>query len=1028
MTGKTILRFFNKTQTSKQARRSIVKPFTHLSVLKHRNKPVRRRTDAINMARTLLRTVNADTALDAADACLQVPRDIYVCVPELQARPAMLKCPRTQVIESGQVVGARTCCPMCKSNKFVMYKNFRTRKMWDFECVSLVIDLRCECRNPECAGYQSELSKALQNANISSSSSAAANSFAKSNPKIRYSFSNIDERLLELYPAAISTKYPFFSRTRGFISLRLRRDFYCAESEATIYARMEARYKDHYLSNNVQDYTEIVQEHGGKHGYFPPVSQIVPNYLKPLSPSTLKSIQDAFWIQDREGCVRTMMEVSAELSMTTDYTFEIARLVDGCGAALIILNGEQVPMFFGFCEKEDGKSLEFALALLMERFERLGVNPPKAVVDDRCCNCQLQTANVKQGPYVSVLRCARCGHKDAFHFVKLGTELLCPANKKSMAAPRALLVKQLQQLVWEPRIDVGDLVKLYNDTVQLLDAGLDSLSVDVCVLDELRVVRHVIASKDGKVNRNINTSRAAINSIRERSTYNKNMRRRRSTPASQANKCAALIERLRNPKNDVDERMASTMRKRTAYSRGFLEFLERAYYHLTRGCLQTGLKFDEEYIAIAPKKDAKCQLFEFAPRSQQSSLEALNRALGDCTRGLSSMRDGSVEQKAFITLMHRSHSRRKKLGQDLPDKPFDFLFATQQELIDELWPGSAKGKSRRGFDLEVPLEPMGLDFNKALLSSTSAQLVAKVKQGAGTSRARSNDMITGDPSSSSSSDLVGMASGDKAGPVGLGKPVGWGSGEKAHPVVPVFPAPRGLDAVSAAAAADMGTGINSSDTAAGGADSKEKKRKWNPLDAPFHQPSRPMSVSAMSSSYPHEEWTDTEKSWAVVRLMHAGASLKSLESVLEDWAKKALDPNDTNFVLHRLPQLSELKAFSADIGNKMDVDSLTESASVSGASSVLSRKKRKKYRFHSDDAKKDDSGYLVFPLKMDELQKMEQRRKKAYCRAIGVKGKSGPVLMNRLRERIESAGEMGLARPDTPPDGIVWSAWYFDIQ
>jgi hypothetical protein len=92
MTGKTILRFFNKTQTSKQARRSIVKPFTHLSVLKHRNKPVRRRTDAINMARTLLRTVNADTALDAADACLQVPHDIYLCMYvclscELGAKP-----------------------------------------------------------------------------------------------------------------------------------------------------------------------------------------------------------------------------------------------------------------------------------------------------------------------------------------------------------------------------------------------------------------------------------------------------------------------------------------------------------------------------------------------------------------------------------------------------------------------------------------------------------------------------------------------------------------------------------------------------------------------------------------------------------------------------------------------------------------------------------------------------------------------------------------------------------------------------
>ena len=95
---------------------------------------------------------------------------------------------------------------------------------------------------------------------------------------------------------------------------------------------------------------------------------------------------------------------------------------------------------------------------------------------------------------------------------------------------------------------------------------------------------------------------------------------------------------------------------------------------------------------------------------------------------------------------------------------------------------------------------------------------------------------------------------------------------------------------------------------------------------------------------------------------------------------------------------------------------------------MLSRKKRKKYRFHSDDAKKDDSRYLVFPLKMDELQKMEQCRKKAYCRAIGVKGKSGPVLMNRLHEREESSGDVGVARPDAPRGGIVWCAWYFDIQ
>ena len=107
-----------------------------------------------------------------------------------------------------------------------------------------------------------------------------------------------------------------------------------------------------------------------------------------------------------------------------------------------------------------------------------------------------------------------------------------------------------------------------------------------------------------------------------------------------------------------------------------------------------------------------------APVSQQSSLEALNRALGDCTRGVSGMRDVSVERKAFITLMHRAHSRRKKLGEPVSDKPFDFLFATQEHLVDELWPRNGTGdgatKTTRVFVSKVPVEPMGLEFNKML--------------------------------------------------------------------------------------------------------------------------------------------------------------------------------------------------------------------------------------------------------------------------------------------------------------------------
>jgi len=80
---------FNRTNTHSSANRTVTKAFTSQDVLKHRNKPVQRQTSAINIARKVLRTVNANTAAKAAAVCLTIPYDIQVCVPELQARNAM---------------------------------------------------------------------------------------------------------------------------------------------------------------------------------------------------------------------------------------------------------------------------------------------------------------------------------------------------------------------------------------------------------------------------------------------------------------------------------------------------------------------------------------------------------------------------------------------------------------------------------------------------------------------------------------------------------------------------------------------------------------------------------------------------------------------------------------------------------------------------------------------------------------------------------------------------------------------------
>ena len=185
----------------------------------------------------------------------------------------------------------------------------------------------------------------------------------------------------------------------------------------------------------------------------------------------------------------------------------------------------------------------------------------------------------------------------------------------------------------------------------------------------------------------------------------------------------------------------------------------------------------------------------------------------------------------------------------------------------------------------------------------------------------------------------------------------------------------------------------------------------------------------MIADYPHESWSAKESAWAVMALMEAGRKSESIESVFEQWIAKALNENDSNFVLHRLPSKQQLKAFSESLGSKMDLDLMTDSASATASASQMpDKKRRKKTRYHSNDEEKEDPGYLVFPLKLSDLddqKKYKQRRKKAYCKALGVKGKA-TVLMGLLRTYVAACHRSGAARPEKAPGGLAWSDWSFE--
>jgi hypothetical protein len=132
-------------------------------------------------------------------------------------------------------------------------------------------------------------------------------------------------------------------------------------------------------------------------------------------------------------------------------------------------------------------------------------------------------------------------------------------------------------------------------------------------------------------------------------------------------------------------------------------------------------------------------------------------------------------------------------------------------------------------------------------------------------------------------------------------------------------------------------------------------------------------------------------------------------------------------------------------------NSTSTSSAVSGASACASaapavksktekknkknkkkKKKRKYMRYHSCKTNNKDAGYLQFPLTLADLDKtglgkLIQRKKVAYCRALGLQGRTGGITA-KLRQHVEKAGNEGCERPVTAPDGSSWDEWGFMIQ
>ena len=104
--------------------------------------------------------------------------------------------------------------------------------------------------------------------------------------------------------------------------------------------------------------------------------------------------------------------------------------------------------------------------------------------------------------------------------------------------------------------------------------------------------------------------------------------------------------------------------------------------------------------------------------------------------------------------------------------------------------------------------------------------------------------------------------------------------------------------------------------------------------------------------------------------MNGGATSKRLACRPVGPPRRALSPDYLAFQLNRVPHFVDVLKFSEAVGLLADRGELMDSAGDStshilggiASSSLIPRprKKKTKVRFHSNDLRKSDSGYLVF--------------------------------------------------------------------
>lgn len=198
----------------------------------------------------------------------------------------------------------------------------------------------------------------------------------------------------------------------------------------------------------------------------------------------------------------------------------------------------------------------------------------------------------------------------------------------------------------------------------------------------------------------------------------------------------------------------------------------------------------------------------------------------------------------------------------------------------------------------------------------------------------------------------------------------------------------------------------------------------------MHTPSRPNTMENVTGRYPSALWSQQQTAFVIAQLINLrdakGSAASKREQVQLEWCKKAMNANDGEFSIDKIPSVQEITRFSEEQGQTYTMLSLSNL--VQGEIKIKVETKPKNYvLFHSNDAKKSDPNYLKFPLHDADkttgttANGITNRRMMAYSVALGVKGKRNKRRQT-LQAFIVTAKGAGIERPT---DTFDWNTWEY---